>query len=144
RLLVPGESTPTKLPFVGEDGLMPVVSRPQDERARRLVYVRSFQNYNTWRVETSGPGATALSPPAVSISSTRRDFHPQLSPDGRRVAFGSDRSGEEEVWLTDRRPAHGHGCRRRLPPLVSRWRTDRIPIRSRRSVGHLCDARRRR
>src|SRR5207247_1307705 len=83
-LLVPGESTPTKLPFVGEDGLMPVVSRPQDERARRLVYVRSFQNYNTWRVETSGPGATALSPPAVSISSTRRDFHPQLSPDGRR------------------------------------------------------------
>ncbi|MGH9659099.1 MAG: protein kinase domain-containing protein, partial [Bryobacteraceae bacterium] len=38
----PGESTPARLPFVGEDGLMPVVSRPQPGRPPRLVYVRSF------------------------------------------------------------------------------------------------------
>ena len=83
RLMVvgeqPGESTPTRLPFVGEFGLMPVVSRPQPGRLTRLVYVRSFQNYNTWRVETAAPGARASSAPVVSISSTRRDFHPQLS-----------------------------------------------------------------
>ena len=97
----PGEGMPARLPFVGEDGMMPVVSRSQPGRPPRLVYVRSFQNYNTWRVETSAPGATASSPPAVSFSSTRRDFHPQFSPDGRRVAFGSDRSGEPEIWLAD-------------------------------------------
>ena len=101
RLVVAGESTPARLPFVGEDGLMPVVSRPQPGRPPRLVYVRSFEDYNIWRVETSAPGATASSPPVVSISSTRRDDMPQLSPDGRRVAFTSDRSGEWEIWLAD-------------------------------------------
>ena len=80
---------------------MPVVSRPQPGRPPRLVYVRSFPDFNIWRVETSAPGAPASSPPVVAISSTRRDGMPQLSPDGRRVAFASDRSGEGEIWLAD-------------------------------------------
>jgi Tol biopolymer transport system component len=98
----PGESQAARLPFVGEDGLMPVVSRPQPGRPPRLVYVRSFQDSNIWRVETSASGAMASSPHAVtSMSSTRGDYHPQFSPDGRRVAFGSNRSGEWEIWLAD-------------------------------------------
>jgi len=101
RLVVPGESTPARLPFVGEDGLMPVVSRREPGRPPRLVYVRSFQDFNIWRVETSAPGATASSPPVVSISSTKNDSMAQLSPDGRRVAFTSDRSGEWEIWVAD-------------------------------------------
>ena len=101
RLAVPGESTPARLPFVGEDGMMPVVSRPQPGRPPRLVYVRSYADYNIWRVETSAAGATASSPPVVAISSTRSDGMPQFSPDGRRVAFTSDRSGESEIWLAD-------------------------------------------
>jgi dipeptidyl aminopeptidase/acylaminoacyl peptidase len=86
---------------VGEDGLMPVVSRPQPGRPSRLVYVRSFADWNVWRVETSAPGAPASSPPAVTISSTRMDWNPQFSPDGRRVAFQSTRSGDWEIWLAD-------------------------------------------
>jgi serine/threonine protein kinase len=101
RLVVAGESTPARLPFVGEDGIMPVVSRPQPGQPPRLVYVRSFQDFNIWRVDTSAPGATASSPPVVSISSTREDSMPQLSPDGRRVAFTTMRSGGWEIWLTD-------------------------------------------
>jgi dipeptidyl aminopeptidase/acylaminoacyl peptidase len=98
----PGESQPAPLPFVGEDGLMPVVSRPQPGRPSRLVYVRSFADDNIWRVETPAPGAPASSPPVVSaISSTRGDWFPQFSPDGRRVAFASDRSGEGGIWLAD-------------------------------------------
>ncbi|HJU63274.1 MAG TPA: protein kinase, partial [Candidatus Binatia bacterium] len=102
RLAVPGENTPARLPFVGEDGLMPVVSRPQPGRPVRLAYARSFADYNIWRVETSAPGATASSPPVVTISSTREDSMPDLSPDGRRVAFTTTRSGEWEIWLADR------------------------------------------
>jgi dipeptidyl aminopeptidase/acylaminoacyl peptidase len=101
RLVVSEGSTPARLPFVGEDGLMPVVSRPQMGRPPRLVYVRSFVDYNIWRVETTGAGAPAPSPPAVAISSTRGDYMAHLSPDGRRVAFASDRSGEGAIWLAD-------------------------------------------
>ena len=88
-------------PFVGEDGIMPAVSRPQAGRPPRLVYVRSFTDTNIWRVETTAAGAAATSPPMVAISSTRRDNLPDFSPDGRRVAFTSDRSGEVEIWVAD-------------------------------------------
>jgi dipeptidyl aminopeptidase/acylaminoacyl peptidase len=100
RLAISGETSPARLPFVGEDGMMPVVSRPQPGRPSRLVYVRGFTDTNIWRVETSAPGTPASSPPVVSISSTRADLNPTF-PDGRRVTFGSSRSGEMEIWLAD-------------------------------------------
>jgi serine/threonine protein kinase len=101
RVAIPGEKPPTRLPFVGEDGLMPVISRSQAGQPARLVYVRSFSDTNIWRIGTSGAGAPSSSPPTVAISSTRSDTNPQLSPDGRRVAFSSNRSGETEIWLSD-------------------------------------------
>jgi Tol biopolymer transport system component len=101
RLAVSGARPPARLPFVGEDGVMPVVSRAQSGRPPRLVYVRSYANYNIWRVQTSAPGATASSAPFVAISSTRWEGTPQFSPDGRRVAFASSRSGKFEIWLAD-------------------------------------------
>ena len=80
---------------------MPVVSGPQPGRPPRLVYVRSFEDVNIWRIETAVPGVQASSPPVVAISSTRWDRNAQFSPDGRRVAFESSRSGEMELWLAD-------------------------------------------
>jgi serine/threonine protein kinase len=101
RLAVPGESPPSRLPFVGEDGLMPVVSRPQPGKLSRLVYVRSFADLNIWRIDTSSANEPAPSPPGVAIVSTRADYSPNFSPDGRRVAFASTRSGDAEIWLAD-------------------------------------------
>ena len=144
RLAVSGASPPARLPFVGEDGLMPVVSRPQPGRPPRLVYIRSYADYNIWRVETSAAGATASSPPLVAISSTRWDVIPQFSPDGRRVAFTSDRSGEAEIWLSDPDGSNAvqltsMGATPRLPPLVSRRQADRVPLQSRRAGGGISD-----
>src|SRR5207253_2065755 len=42
RLGIPGEKPPAPIPFVGEDGLMPAVSRPRPGSPARLVYVRFF------------------------------------------------------------------------------------------------------
>jgi eukaryotic-like serine/threonine-protein kinase len=100
RLALFDGSQPERLPF-GEDGIMPVVSRPQAGAPARVVYVRSFGDSNIWRLETSGPGVPATSSPVIAISSTRRDFSPDLSPDGQRIVFGSDRSGELEIWTAD-------------------------------------------
>jgi Tol biopolymer transport system component len=101
RMSITEGTTPERLPFVGQDGMMPAVSRPESGRKGRLVYVRSYADMNIWRIETPAPGAPASSPPAVAISSTRRDELAQLSPDGQKVTFLSDRAGEWEVWVAD-------------------------------------------
>jgi Tol biopolymer transport system component len=101
RLSLSGDDAPARLPFVGEDGLLPSVSHPRPGKRSRLVYARSFIDGNIWRIDVPNPGAAAPSPPAVAISSTRSEVHPNFSPDGRRVAFTSTRSGSWEIWISD-------------------------------------------
>jgi Tol biopolymer transport system component len=101
RLDVTGKKPATRLPYVGENGWMPTVARAQAGRRTRLAYARSFSDVNIWRLDTSTPGAKPSSPPRVAISSTRWDYGGDFSPDGRRVAFASIRSGEPEIWVTD-------------------------------------------
>jgi Tol biopolymer transport system component/predicted Ser/Thr protein kinase len=101
RAAIPGGHSPARVPFVGENGIMPVVSRPQPGRPSRLVYVRYADVRYIWRISTTAPGAPASSPPSAAITSTSLDMSPQFSPDGRHVAFDSDRSGPTEIWLAD-------------------------------------------
>src|SRR5688572_26999034 len=96
-----GDGQPVRIPFIGEDGVMPVVSRPEPGKRARLVYVRSFTDYNIWRVETAAVGAPSSSPPTVAIVSTRTDTQPLFSPDGRRVVFAANRSESYEIWVSD-------------------------------------------
>jgi Tol biopolymer transport system component/DNA-binding winged helix-turn-helix (wHTH) protein len=101
RAAIPGDQPPVRLPFVGEQGTMPAVSRPQPAGLSRLVYVRGVTVFSIWRVDTSAAGAPVSSPPIAAIASTRQDHGPQFSPDGRRVAFNSNRTGPAEIWLAD-------------------------------------------
>jgi Tol biopolymer transport system component/predicted Ser/Thr protein kinase len=96
-----GGGEPERLPFVGEDGIMPTLSRPQPGSPARLVYVRSFIDENIWRIDTPAAGSPATARPTVAITSTKSDIHPQLSPDGRRVAFTSTRTGAWQIWVSD-------------------------------------------
>ena len=101
RLRVSGGEMPERLPFVGEDGTVPVMSSPRAGGPARLAYIRSYTDANVWRIEAPSPGAPATSPPAVAISSTRRDAIAHFAPDGRHVTFTSTRSGENEIWRAD-------------------------------------------
>jgi Tol biopolymer transport system component/DNA-binding winged helix-turn-helix (wHTH) protein len=66
----------------------------------RLAYVQSYSSANIWKLNLTGqPKAESL------IASTRRQNDPNLSPNGKRVAFESDRTGWGEVWIAD---ADGH------------------------------------
>jgi eukaryotic-like serine/threonine-protein kinase len=92
---------PTRLPFVGLDGYTPSISRSAADGRVRLVYVRIFSDSNIWRVDTTAAGVPSAAEPRRAISSTRADHLPALSPDGKRMAFFSGRSGEFELWVGD-------------------------------------------
>jgi Tol biopolymer transport system component len=78
---------------VGQNGILPSIS----PRANRLVYSESITDSNIWRVNLQ-----ATSEPNVQmVPSTRRESSPSYSPDGRRIAFDSSRSGNLEVWVSD-------------------------------------------
>lgn len=101
RLAVEGDGRQERLPYVGEDASMPAVSRLRPGQPARLVYVRRFDDENIWRIESPAPGAPSTAGPEIAIASTRNDSLAKFSPDGHRVAFESNRSGEFDIWLAD-------------------------------------------
>jgi serine/threonine protein kinase/Tol biopolymer transport system component len=78
---------------VGENGIHPSISR----QGNRLAYSQSNDDTNIWRVNLSNPREA----PVPAVSSTLNDFNPQYSPDGKRIAFASNRSGNIEAWVSD-------------------------------------------
>ena len=66
----------------------------------KLVYVSTLLDTNIWELRLSRKGDA---PAMVSLlSSTRLDSGGQYSPDGKRIAFLSQRSGSAEIWVCDR------------------------------------------
>ena len=88
---------PELLSGTGGGAIYPAISR----QGSRLIYSRRTSDFNIWRLELSGL-TTARNRPASLIDSTRMDIFPQISPDGDRIAFESNRSGSPEVWVCDR------------------------------------------
>ena len=64
----------------------------------RMVFSKAFPDTNLWRA--NGPSGGAVSPQRL-VASTREEWGAQFSPDGRRIAFTSDRSGPFHIWLCD-------------------------------------------
>jgi eukaryotic-like serine/threonine-protein kinase len=69
-------------------------------RTNRLVYSRETRELDVYRVDLDQTGSTASASSPVA-SSTRLDRYPVVSPDEKKVAFVSLRSGAWEVWVTD-------------------------------------------
>ena len=61
---------------------------------------------NVWRIDVPARGAAAVSPPVAAVASTRTDSTADLSPDGGRLAFVSDRSGDVQVWIANTDGTH--------------------------------------
>ncbi len=101
RVSVFDDDPPVKLPFAGEDGLLAAIAPATANHGPRLVYARSYTDLNIWRIDMSRPGVATGTPPRVAIASTRMDIHAQLSPDAKRMAFTSTRSGDWEIWTSD-------------------------------------------
>jgi len=87
---------PERFTVAGYGVMSPHISR----RGNRLAYVQASGDYNIYNMDVSDT-AVSKNPPTKLIASTRNDVSPQFSPDGRRIVFASDRSGNSEIWMCD-------------------------------------------
>jgi len=84
---------PERLPVGGDNSYYPSVSL----QGHRLSYTRVSGGTPIYRIEAATqpnqhPAATKF------LSSTREDASPRYSPDGKRVAFQSDREGDLAIF----------------------------------------------
>jgi len=81
---------------IGENASFLAISR----QGNRLAYTRSMIDTNIWRYPMPGKPAPGNTPVRL-ISSTRHEQGPKYSPDGQRIVFSSNRSGSQEIWVSD-------------------------------------------
>jgi Tol biopolymer transport system component len=99
RIAITG-GTAEQLAIAGE-GVAPAIST----NGNRLAYARPLFDSNIWRLQL--PAAEAGKPrSAPFISSSHQEENAQYSPDGKRIAFESDRSGSPEIWVSDDQGSH--------------------------------------
>jgi Tol biopolymer transport system component len=91
RAAVP-HGRPQLLESIGEGASHPAISPAGD----RLVYEQVMRDQNIYVADLARAGESA-----PAIVSTLRDQNPSVSPDGKRVAFESNRSGRDEIWVSD-------------------------------------------
>lgn len=103
------ESQPQKIPSFAAGAMFPTIAR----QGKRLAFVKMYGGpLNIWRVGLDQGNQRAeknshASDPADLIPSTSSEFAPQYSPDGKKIAFESERSGSLEIWICR---SDGSGC----------------------------------
>jgi Tol biopolymer transport system component len=104
RVDITGDREPQPVEIAGYGSIRPTVAASRD----RLVFVKEQLDTDIYRFEAGHPAERV-------IASTSREGDPEFSPDGRRVVFESERTGEHEVWLAEadgsspRQLTHGPG-----------------------------------
>jgi eukaryotic-like serine/threonine-protein kinase len=101
RVAASGPGKPQRLASFGEEVDHPALSR----QGQRLAYSRRSSDSNIWRVQLAGLQGK-VSPPVSFIHSTQFEFDAMFSPDGKRIAFSSRRTGHDEIWVCNSDGSH--------------------------------------
>jgi eukaryotic-like serine/threonine-protein kinase len=72
-----------------------------DGRLRAIASSRSA-NFNIWSLPLDPSSHRASGPPVRRVPSSASDDSVSFSPDGKRFAFTSNRTGSREIWMADR------------------------------------------
>jgi Tol biopolymer transport system component/DNA-binding winged helix-turn-helix (wHTH) protein len=117
RWSVDGKSVIFSSTFGGKPGLWRVSSEQQESpiqindsgaepaispQGSLLAYDRGSHGLNIWQLELSANGKGEPSILVPLTGQTDQGPGPQFSPDGKKLAFMSDRSGTMEIWVSDR------------------------------------------
>lgn len=89
--------TPEKISTAGDEVTYPALSSD----GTILAYTAATQNSNIWRLSLHAPRGPTQPVPNLLIASKGRNDSPRYSPDGKKIAFVSDRSGSWEIWICD-------------------------------------------
>ena len=94
RMPVAGEARPRQM-----SELTGITTLSYSRRANRLVFGHTTKESDIYRAELSTDGDPRGSMPL--IASSRDDFAGRYSPDGKKIAFVSLRSGGTQLWVCD-------------------------------------------
>jgi Tol biopolymer transport system component len=97
RVPASGGRAPERVPYAFPAAIQPAISRSPP----RLVYTWNLYTINIWRLDRLTGERKML------IGSTYEQERQRYSPDGRKIAFESNRSGNREVWTCG---ADGSNC----------------------------------
>jgi Tol biopolymer transport system component len=95
---------PRQVEHAGDGARYPWIAGSAKGGLARLVYQQYNRNFDIRRAAITGVEGSRghiLQPSSPLIDSTRADFMPAFSPDGKKIAFGSDRSGARELWICE-------------------------------------------
>ena len=91
RVSVEGGLDPERIELAGAGAIMPATLTAKDH----LAFARRVYDMDVYRFESGQPARPVL-------TSTFAETEARLSPDGRRIAFCSARSGDQnEIWIAD-------------------------------------------
>jgi|SRR5271165_6524956 len=68
--------------------------------AQRQSGLEEFHKAGIWQIDLANPGSRNSRTPLVADSA--RNVGAQISPDGQQLVFQSNRSGNNEIWISDR------------------------------------------
>jgi Tol biopolymer transport system component/predicted Ser/Thr protein kinase len=68
---------------------------------RRMAFVWEQHDTDIYRVAGPAWSSAPAPEPQAIVASTYDDAAPNVSPDGKRIAFASEASGSQEIWVAD-------------------------------------------
>ena len=94
--------TPRPIEGVGAGACAPAVSR----KGNQLAYQQMVRRHGIWRLKLDD-SIHGLAPAVRVVSAKGVNHRPDFSPDGKRIAFESDRLGYQDIWICD---SDGSNC----------------------------------
>ena len=89
---VPASGGEQEIVSTGKENITNIAASPDGDT---IVFAEDVRRWKIWRVPPDGETGIEL------VNSDFNEFFPQFSPDGERVAFQTDRTGEYQIWTMD-------------------------------------------